>query len=277
MSRIRRNLQRIQGKISASSVTEAFSDRLNVSGKDMASRIATLIRTNGSTTRTPARGISRRLVHLPFIAFQVESCTMDYMKMKKAVITAGIVSVLAVAAPAFAQSYYGNNGYTSSYYPQQSYSYGTPMIYQPVTMPSYINYAPVNIPNYGQVNSYSINNPMQQQYQYQMPQQYVSNQYPSSMQPYFYYTFPPVNQVQYHPSSYQNPVQYGPTYSYPEYDPYYAANSNYYTMYPQQNLGFTGDRDALGTPLCNWQGYGRSDCDFNPHQWVYDPYTGTWY
>lgn len=172
--------------------------------------------------------------------------------LKTGLIAAGIVSILSVAVPAFAQSYsYSGNNY--AYYPQQSAAYSNPMTYQVPTyarMPSYNTY-----PSYQRQNNYQYQN----------------------AQPNFYYTYPPVNRVQYIPSSYQNPVSYGPTHSYPGYDSYYAPSSNYYTTYPQQNMGYTGDRDALGTPLCNWQGYGRSDCSFNPNQPVYDAYTGTWY
>ena len=40
----------------------------------------------------------------------------------------------------------------------------------------------------------------------------------------------------------------------------------------------TGDYDLIGQPLCQWYDYsGRTPCSFDPHQWIYDPYTGTWY
>ena len=113
-------------------------------------------------------------------------------------------------------------------------------------MPNYSNYG--NNPGY----TYPRNNqPVA------MPQ-YAAPQYP-----------------QYTPSYSQPTSYYG--YSYPEYDPSYEWYSNYYTTYPQQNLGYTGDSDAFGSQLCYWEDYGRSDCSFNPHQWVYDPYTGTYY
>lgn len=55
--------------------------------------------------------------------------------------------------------------------------------------------------------------------------------------------------------------------------------------YPQDGYGSqfgharpTGDYDLIGQPLCEWYDYnGRTPCSFDPHQWIYDPYTGSWY
>jgi len=51
--------------------------------------------------------------------------------------------------------------------------------------------------------------------------------------------------------------------------------------YGYQNFGYypqpTGARDLLGNDLCNWGDYSGYPCSFDPHQWIYDPYTGTWY
>lgn len=58
--------------------------------------------------------------------------------------------------------------------------------------------------------------------------------------------------------------------------------------YPDQSYGYTGgygygaqqtgDYDLLGQPLCQWSDYnGRTPCSYDPHQWIYDPYTGSWY
>jgi len=220
---------------------------------------------------------SHFMIHLPFIQITVESRPMDYFK--KALISTALLSVLSSATPAFAQMYPGMNLPYSTYYPS-SYSYpsqsgygsgyGSQNVYQVTNIPQNISiptYMTTSIPTYN-TNTYPS-------YQQPRTSQYTP-QYQSAPQPNFYYTYPPVNQVRYTPSS---SYQYGngSTYSYPTYDSSYAPYSNYYTQYPQQNLGYTGDRDALGTPLCDWQGYGRSDCSFNPHQWVYDPYSGTWY
>lgn len=65
-----------------------------------------------------------------------------------------------------------------------------------------------------------------------------------------------------------------PMNSYPSisYDPYYGYSAAFGPAYP------TGDTDFAGTPLCQWYDYsGRSPCAFDPQQWVYDPYTGSWY
>ncbi len=149
------------------------------------------------------------------------------------------------AAPVFAQMY---SGY--------SMNYGSPSINQSVHFPLYVSHAS-DMLNMNTVPGYSGG---------YMPRVYTSTYYP---------------QQQYYPqssySSYSYNTAHYPSYSYPQYDSSYAPYSDYYTTYPQQNRGFTGDTDAFGNQLCYWQGYGRSDCSFNPHQWVYDPYTGTWY
>lgn len=68
---------------------------------------------------------------------------------------------------------------------------------------------------------------------------------------------------------------YGSNYgSYPQmsYDPYYGYSAAFGPSYA------TGDYDLLGTPLCQWYDYnGATPCAYDPHQRVYDQYTGTWY
>lgn len=62
--------------------------------------------------------------------------------------------------------------------------------------------------------------------------------------------------------------------SYPQmtYDPYYGYSAAFGPAYA------TGDYDLLGTPLCQWYDYnGATPCAYDPHQRVYDQYTGTWY
>ena len=79
-------------------------------------------------------------------------------------------------------------------------------------------------------------------------------------------------------------------YSYPQYQPYNSYPQNYgyaqpqYSSYSYPSYGYggypqpTGETDLLGHQLCNWasdyQGY---PCDQDPHQWIHDPYTDTWY
>lgn len=63
-------------------------------------------------------------------------------------------------------------------------------------------------------------------------------------------------------------------YGYPQmtYDPYYGYSAAFGPSYP------TGDYDLLGTPLCQWYDYnGATPCAYDPHQRVYDQYTGSWY
>lgn len=73
-----------------------------------------------------------------------------------------------------------------------------------------------------------------------------------------------------------------PQYSQPSYlqQPYYygyGSSYGYSTPSPYNYRYPVGDTDAFGYDLCYWEGYGRSRCDFNPRQPVYDYYTGTWY
>lgn len=81
---------------------------------------------------------------------------------------------------------------------------------------------------------------------------------------------------------------YSPSYTYtaPYNQPQYGYNSYSYQPHylPVQAGGYggypqpTGNTDFFGKQLCNWgsdyQGY---PCDQDPHQWIYDPYTGNWY
>jgi len=78
---------------------------------------------------------------------------------------------------------------------------------------------------------------------------------------------------------------------YDSYSPYYYDTSYYYYpetyTYPSYTYASTpspsnysypiGDTDTFGNSLCDWEGYGRGRCDFNPRQPVYDHWTGTWY
>ncbi len=216
--------------------------------------------------------------------------------------TAAVIGVLFSAAPAFAgystpsyqyPSYSPQIVQTNSYpttYSNPSYSYSYPSYsytpsYSPTYAPTmYNNYPPQNYstysqpsygynshPSYNSAPSYGYNS----QPAYSNYPSYGNNSYPS------YNNYPSYN---YGNTSYNYPSQnyysaqnygYGP--SRPDYDPHTAPWSNYYTMYPQVPHQYTGDSDAFGAPLCDWAGYGRSDCSFDPHQWVYDPYSGTWY
>ncbi len=59
-------------------------------------------------------------------------------------------------------------------------------------------------------------------------------------------------------------------------DTQYGIGGSYYPSFGPSYV--TGDYDMLGTPLCQWYDYnGRTPCAYDPHQWVYDQYTGSWY
>ena len=201
------------------------------------------------------------------------------MNFLKTGVISGTVSLIFLAAtPALAQSY-GYGGEYGTYTPAPSYSYSnynsygshnSPMIVQMGTRsPGISSY--MNMPS--RMSDVMRGGNMQNTYQPQYSQyqnQYSAPQYSQQYPQYSYQTPQSYSMPSYNPSQYSS-------YSYPQYDSSYAPYSSYYTTYPQQNMGYTGDTDALGSQLCNWQGYGRSDCSFNPHQWVYDPYSGTWY
>jgi hypothetical protein len=103
----------------------------------------------------------------------------------------------------------------------------------------------------------------------------------------------------YHPSQrspqqmyYQQPQYYQPTYYAPQgnyynYDPYALYYTPQYTYYPQ-SYGYggygsypvpLGTTNLLGQQLCDWgNGYRGYDCNHShPAQYIYDPYSGTWY
>ncbi len=94
------------------------------------------------------------------------------------------------------------------------------------------------------------------------PQQYYYADYSYLYYPqnYSYYYYPHTT------SSYYPQYHTYPAYSYGNSSP-----SPYNWSYP------TGDTDTFGYDICNWEGYGRGRCDFNPRQPVYDHWTGTWY
>ena len=66
-------------------------------------------------------------------------------------------------------------------------------------------------------------------------------------------------------------------YSYPQYS-YQQYSQPSYGGYGYGYAQPTGNQDFWGNQLCDWgydyQGY---PCDRDPHQWIYDPYTGSWY
>lgn len=120
---------------------------------------------------------------------------------------------------------------------------------------------------------------------YQQPQQYQQYQQPyqNYYQPYQQY-YQPMYQPSYQPNYYQptyqysyNQPQYYPqnSYSYPQYNSY-----NYYQ--PEPYFGYSpqpmGTQDLFGNQLCDWgTGYRGYRCDYDPHQWILDPYTGQYY
>jgi len=131
---------------------------------------------------------------------------------------------------------------------------------------------------------YTMNTPYVVNYQY-APQQYTygypyaqqqqqqsQSQY-QSQQPSSYYS---------QPTYYNQPTNYsGSSQAIP------GTPSNFLNYYNQENNGLvypysssrpTGNTDAFGNQLCYWSDYPEyAPCGQDPQQWIYDPYTGTWY
>jgi hypothetical protein len=70
---------------------------------------------------------------------------------------------------------------------------------------------------------------------------------------------------------------YAPQYQYPSYG---YGGSNMYGQNVPYSYGYpTGDTVPwIGGQLCEFPDYdGRALCGSNPNQWIYDPWTGSWY
>lgn len=143
------------------------------------------------------------------------------------------------------------NQYTTSYYQPQNSGYGYNSYGAQFANPYFSQYG----------NQYLGSNG----YQNVMPQfvNYIAA--PNTM------SVPGMN-TSYGTPSYQN-------YSYPSYQQY-SYSEPQYTSYGSYGYGAapTGGKDFWGNPMCNWGAdYGNFPCDRDPHQWVYDPYSGSWY
>ncbi len=158
--------------------------------------------------------------------------------------------VLAAFLPLFADAWvdYGTYYYTPAPH-SQAY-------YQPMYAYSY---APVQ-----STQSTSINYP-QQNYSYGAPS--------------YGYGAPSYGYPQ---NSYVPQQYYSPSYSYaPSYG--YGGYGGGYNMYGQNvpySYGYpTGDTVPwIGGQMCDFPDYdGRALCGSNPNQWIYDPWTGSWY
>jgi hypothetical protein len=158
----------------------------------------------------------------------------------------GTALVFAAFLPLFADAWvdYGAYYYTPAPHPQA--------YYQPMYAYSY---APVQ----SSQNTY-INQPQQQNYSFGYGA-------PS-------YGYPQNSYVpQYTPS-----YSYAPQYQYPSYG--YGGGYNMYGQNVPYSYGYpTGDTVPLiGGQLCEFPDYdGRALCGSNPNQWIYDPWTGSWY
>lgn len=127
---------------------------------------------------------------------------------------------------------------------------------------------------------------------------------------YAYAASPVLNNYQQYPSSYQSasysynnsPGYYGSNYYLPQYQGYSYTYPQYNYAYPQtynpippapygQNVNMYGQNVPysygyptgetvpwIGGQLCEFPDYdGRALCGSNPNQWIYDPWTGSWY
>lgn len=128
-------------------------------------------------------------------------------------------------------------------------------------------------------------------------QLYVRSMGPGSASPSFTYAQNP-SYPTYQPVAYSYPTygyqNYGyqyamPTYQTYNYAPYYdwsyggTGGYSYGSSYSYPSYGYTYPNQVPGTDLwgndmCYWgAGYNNFPCDRDPHQWVFDPYTSTYY
>lgn len=121
---------------------------------------------------------------------------------------------------------------------------------------------------------------------YHTPQPYSQAYY----QPMYAYAYAPQQGSQNTYINYGYPQQYSyshtaPSYNYyPQYGYGYAPTYGYpqygYGSYGPSGYGYpTGDTVPwIGGQLCEFPDYnGRALCGSNPNQWIYDPWTGSWY
>lgn len=169
------------------------------------------------------------------------------MTIKNILFTALLV-LIALPISASAQSY---GGYYNS--PQGFFfPYGTG-IGAPREVMTVHAWGPTQAPSY-----HSMNAP-----QYSQPMYFPQQQYPTYQQPMY---------QQHQPTYYQPQYSYAPQNYYMPQN--YARPPQSYSYSPQP----TGGTDLWGTPLCSWGAdYMGYPCDRDPHQWIFDPYSGSWY
>ncbi len=173
----------------------------------------------------------------------------------------------AVSAYVDYGTYYQTPAPHSQLYYQPMYAYASsPVLNHQVSAPQQNQYSYNSYPQqnyypqqqYSQYGQYS--QPYTQQYQ---PQQYSYNQYPQ------YNSYPY--------SSYSQPWNQG----YSNYSNGWSGQGvNMYGQNVPYSYGYpTGETVPLiGGPLCDFPDYdGRALCGSNPNQYIYDPWTGSWY
>lgn len=160
-------------------------------------------------------------------------------------------------------TYYQTPAPRSQLYYQPMYAYASsPVLNRQVSAP--------------QQNQYFYNSyPQTQNYypqQYQQPHMQYGQPY---SQPYSYNQYPQSNSH----SSYSYSQPWNP--SYPNYsNAPYGQGVNQYGQNVPYSYGYpTGDTVPLiGGQLCDFPDYnGRALCGSNPNQYIYDPWTGSWY
>lgn len=165
----------------------------------------------------------------------------------------GAVALLVLPVSASAQSYYNQP-------PGFFWPYGTG-IGAPREVLTVHAWGPTQAPSYHSMNSASPWQTMDFS-----PPQYQQQQYPQFFQP--LNTYPQYVPQQY--QSYTPQLNYG--YQQPQYMPSYGYGG-YGGGYGMPD----GGRDIWGNPSCNWGDYRGYGCGYDPHQWIYDPYSGTYY
>lgn len=155
--------------------------------------------------------------------------------------------------------------------------YGT--YYQTPAPHSELYYQPMYAYASSPVLNHQVSAPQQNQYlynSYPQTQNYHSQQYASQYQQ-------PYTQQWYQPQQYSYPQ-----YSYGQWNPTspnyanapYGQGVNMYGQNVPYSYGYpTGETVPLiGGQLCEFPDYdGRALCGSNPNQYIYDPWTGSWY
>jgi hypothetical protein len=179
--------------------------------------------------------------------------TMTRMTLYRSLSITGLLAVVFSVLPLSANAYVEYGAFYATPAPHSQ------LYYQPMYA-----YAATPVLNDYQHNSYGYGSP---QYSYDThPGYYAENYYLPQYQTYSH-SYPQYNYA--YPQAY-NPIPPAP----------YGQGANMYGQPVPYSYGYpTGETVPwTGGQLCEFPDYdGRALCGSNPNQWIYDPWTGTWY